>query len=115
MTTFLMASLGITTLLAAGATAQNAANSSFVTDQLRYVNPLIGTANGGESAIYFTLVYPAAPDTLETGNVFGGASLPYGMAKAVADTDGSSNQGGFDFETGANVTGFSCMHDSGTG
>ncbi|KAF7523273.1 hypothetical protein PCG10_006677 [Penicillium crustosum] len=61
---------------------------------LQYINPLIGSANGG--------------------NVFPGASLPYGMAKAVADTDSESNQGGFAYE-GGSVTGFSSMHDSGTG
>jgi len=38
------------------------------------------------------------------------------MAKAVADTNGDSNQGGFQMgETGGSVTGFSGMHDSGTG
>lgn len=37
-----------------------------------------------------------------------------GMAKAVADTDSESNQGGFTTD-GSNVTGFSTMHDSGTG
>lgn len=36
------------------------------------------------------------------------------MAKAVADTDSQSNQGGFTTD-GANITGFSSMHDSGTG
>ena len=36
------------------------------------------------------------------------------MAKAVADTDSDSNQGGFTTD-GANITGFSSMHDSGTG
>jgi predicted alpha-1,2-mannosidase len=36
------------------------------------------------------------------------------MAKAVADVDSESNQGGFTTENG-NVTGFSTMHDSGTG
>lgn len=46
--------------------------------------------------------------------VFAGASLPYGMAKAVADTNSGSNQGGFTLD-GSNVTGFSLMHDSGTG
>ncbi|KAF7715178.1 Alpha-1,2-mannosidase [Penicillium ucsense] len=51
-------------------------------DVLKYVNPLIGTANGG-------------------------------MAKAVADTIGE-NQAGFAFDTDY-VTGFSHMHDSGTG
>jgi putative alpha-1,2-mannosidase len=36
------------------------------------------------------------------------------MAKAVADTDSDSNQGGFTTD-GSNITGFSSMHDSGTG
>lgn len=60
---------------------------------LQYMNQLIGIDNGG--------------------NVFGGATLPYGMAKAVADIDGQ-NTGGFSTD-GSNVTGFSSMHDSGTG
>lgn len=38
------------------------------------------------------------------------------MAKAVADVDGDDNQGGFVSENyDLNVTGFSSMHDSGTG
>lgn len=36
------------------------------------------------------------------------------MAKAVADTDSENNQGGFAFD-GSNITGFSSLHDSGTG
>ncbi|TEA13851.1 putative secreted glycosidase [Colletotrichum sidae] len=63
-------------------------------DPLQYVDPLIGSRNGG--------------------NVFVGATLPYGMAKASADTNSSSNQGGFTLD-GSPVTGFSVMHDSGTG
>jgi predicted alpha-1,2-mannosidase len=63
-------------------------------DQLSYVDPLIGTQNGG--------------------NVFPGATIPYGMAKPGPDTDSISNQGGFVFD-GSNITGFSLMHDSGTG
>lgn len=62
-------------------------------DVLSHVNPLIGTTNGG--------------------NVFAGATLPYGLAKAVADVDGQ-NTGGFGMD-GSNVTGFSSIHDSGTG
>ena len=69
--------------------AQN--TSSF--DPIQYVNQLIGTENGG--------------------NVFAGATLPYGMAKAVADVNGQ-NTAGFSTD-GSNVTGFSHMHDSGTG
>ncbi|CAG8984009.1 hypothetical protein HYALB_00009018 [Hymenoscyphus albidus] len=73
--------------------AQNE-NPTDTYDVLDYVNQLIGSANGG--------------------NVFAGATIPYGMAKAVADTDSQSNQGGFTSED-VNVTGFSNMHDSGTG
>lgn len=62
-------------------------------DVLDYVDPLIGSQQGG--------------------NVFAGATLPYGMAKAVADVDGE-NTGGFSTD-GSNVTGFSALHDSGTG
>lgn len=65
-----------------------------IKDNLAFVDPLIGAANGG--------------------NVFAGASLPYGMAKAVADTNSESNQGGFTLDD-SNITGFSLMHDSGTG
>ena len=62
-------------------------------DPLQYVNQLIGSNNGG--------------------NVFVGATLPYSMAKAVADVNGE-NTGGFATD-GSNVTGFSHMHDTGTG
>ncbi|OJJ45543.1 hypothetical protein ASPZODRAFT_16995 [Penicilliopsis zonata CBS 506.65] len=62
-------------------------------DVLDYVDPLIGTANGG--------------------HVFPGATLPFGMAKAVADTT-RDNQGGFASDS-SKVTGFSHVHDSGTG
>ncbi|KAG6147643.1 hypothetical protein E4U28_006531 [Claviceps purpurea] len=60
---------------------------------LDFIDPLIGTSNGG--------------------HVFPGASLPYGMAKAVADGD-KEIQGGFASNDG-DITGFSHMHDSGTG
>ena len=60
-------------------------------DPLKYVDQLIGTDNGG--------------------NVFAGATLPYGMAKAVADVNGQ-NTAGFSTD-GSQVTGFSHMHDSG--
>ncbi|QSZ33880.1 hypothetical protein DSL72_005454 [Monilinia vaccinii-corymbosi] len=63
-------------------------------DVLDYVDQLIGSRNGG--------------------NIFPGATVPYGMAKAVADTNSGSNQGGFTTD-GSNITGFSCTHDSGTG
>lgn len=58
-----------------------------------YVDPLIGTTNGG--------------------HVFPGATLPFGMAKAGPDVIGE-NQGGFS-SSDAPIYGFSHMHDSGTG
>lgn len=69
-------------------------SSSSKFDPLQYVDQLIGSSNGG--------------------NVFAGATLPYGMAKAVADTISRSNHGGFTFDSSP-VTGFSVLHDSGTG
>lgn len=71
----------------------NAKASDDVPDVLDYVDQLIGSVDGG--------------------NVFSGATLPYSMAKAVADVDGQ-NMAGFSTD-GSNVTGFSHMHDSGTG
>lgn len=45
------------------------------TDIFEYINPLIGTTNGG--------------------HVFPGATLPFGMAKAVADVSSGEAQGGY--------------------
>ena len=67
--------------------------ASVATNNFNLVDPFIGSLNGG--------------------NVFVGASLPFGMAKAVADVAGENSAGfAFDF---SNVTGFSALHDSGTG
>jgi putative alpha-1,2-mannosidase len=60
---------------------------------LDYVDPLIGTSAGG--------------------HVFPGPTMPFGMAKPVADVFGE-NQGGFTTESNS-INGFSHMHDSGTG
>ncbi|OHF00258.1 glycosyl hydrolase family 92, partial [Colletotrichum orchidophilum] len=46
-------------------------------------------------------------------NVFADATTPYGLAKAACDVDGDRTG---EFSTdGSNVTGFSIVHDSGTG
>lgn len=82
-----------TLLILAVSTTAGLATAAASFDPLSYVDPLIGSDNGG--------------------NVFAGASLPYGMAKAVADVNGQ-NTGGFATD-GSQVTGFSTMHDSGTG
>lgn len=62
-------------------------------DILRYIDPLIGTGPGG--------------------HVFAGATLPFGMAKPVADVS-VEKMGGFASDRSP-VTGFSHLHDSGTG
>lgn len=82
-------------------------------DQLYYVDQLIGSRNGGKQADANNLQIRARAHSIP-GNVFAGASLPYGMAKAVADTDSVSDQGGFTSDH-SKVTGFSSLHDSGTG
>ncbi|KAF7300489.1 Glycoside hydrolase family 92 protein [Mycena chlorophos] len=69
-----------------------AAASAF--DPLQHVNLFIGTSNGG--------------------NVFPGATVPHGMVKVGMDTDGD-NFAGYDPNPLANVTGFSQLHQSGTG
>ncbi|KAL4938708.1 hypothetical protein BDV06DRAFT_225717 [Aspergillus oleicola] len=84
--------IALTTLLKPTLALQPVTNTS-ITDILSYISPLIGSTNGG--------------------NVFAGASRPYGLAKAVADVDGQNTAG---FATdGSRVTGFSALHDSGTG
>ncbi|KAF1940855.1 hypothetical protein EJ02DRAFT_378895 [Clathrospora elynae] len=83
----------ILSVLASPLLARKSARQAVDNDVLNWVDPLIGSQNGG--------------------NVFAGATLPYGMAKAVADVDGE-NTGGFSTD-GSNITGFSALHDSGTG
>ncbi|KAK3945635.1 glycosyl hydrolase family 92-domain-containing protein [Diplogelasinospora grovesii] len=71
------------------------ASAGSAVDILQFIDPLIGTTNGG--------------------HVFPGATLPYGMAKAVADTRSpAENAAGF-VSDDAPILGFSHMHDSGTG
>lgn len=62
-------------------------------DVLKYIDPLIGTGPGG--------------------HVFAGATLPFGMAKPVADVTGE-RMGGFASDNSP-ISGFSSLHDSGTG
>ncbi|KAJ7624866.1 glycoside hydrolase family 92 protein [Roridomyces roridus] len=78
-------------VLAAIVVAVSGAN---VTDPLSHVNLFIGTLNGG--------------------NVFPGATVPHGMVKVGMDTDGN-NFAGYDPRPEFNVTGFSQLHQSGTG
>lgn len=63
-------------------------------DSAQYVNPFIGTKNGG--------------------HVFSGATLPFGSVKAGADSVSSDNQGGY-VSDGSKISGISQLHDDGTG
>ncbi|ORY63006.1 glycosyl hydrolase family 92-domain-containing protein [Pseudomassariella vexata] len=69
-------------------------------------------STGGSSSSGYEFVDPLI-GTLNGGHVFAGATLPFGMAKAVSDVT-EDNQGGY-ASNGSPVTGFSHMHDSGTG
>ncbi|KIP07755.1 glycoside hydrolase family 92 protein [Phlebiopsis gigantea 11061_1 CR5-6] len=69
--------------------------ASSVSDPASLVNLFIGTTNGGHS--------------------FPGATLPHGMVKAGMDTDSPGNHAGYDANPTFNVTGFSQLHDDGTG
>lgn len=66
-----------------------------ISDPASYVLPFIGTLN--------------------SGHVFPGATLPHGMAKAGLDTDSPDGQAGYDANPIYHATGFSQLHDSGTG
>ncbi|GLB36560.1 putative glycoside hydrolase family 92 protein [Lyophyllum shimeji] len=75
--------------------APSAPPISTIADPASFVLPFIGTTNGG--------------------HVFPGATLPHGMIKAGMDTDSPGNHAGYDGDPQFNVTGFSQLHDSGTG
>lgn len=101
--------------------AQSAESITF--DVLQYVDQLIGSSNGGKdllsqgiSANIFQETSSQEPLYLMVSTLMQNGTLLIieGMAKAVADTDSESNQGGFTTD-GFNITGFSSMHDSGTG
>ncbi|KAH6901837.1 glycosyl hydrolase family 92-domain-containing protein [Coprinopsis sp. MPI-PUGE-AT-0042] len=66
-----------------------------IADPASFVNPFIGTTN--------------------VGHVFPGATIPQGMVKAGMDTDSPGNHAGYDSNPIYNVTGFSQLHDTGTG
>lgn len=66
-----------------------------VKDPASYVNPLIGTLNGG--------------------NVFSGPSTPFGSIKPGFDSDASGNQAGFVPDGKSPIFGIGALHDDGTG
>jgi putative alpha-1,2-mannosidase len=81
-------------------------------DVFQFIDPLIGTSEGGK---FRERIFPRSVVYVFAGHVFPGATMPFGMAKAVADVnDPDEKQGGF-ASGDSDITGFSHMHDSGTG
>ncbi|KAI5118656.1 hypothetical protein M0805_002576 [Coniferiporia weirii] len=78
-----------------GSASGSGSSGPNLSDPLSLVNAFIGTTNGG--------------------NVFPGATVPHGMVKVGMDTDSPHNQAGYDANPSFNATGFSQLHDSGTG
>ncbi|KAN0133100.1 Glycosyl hydrolase family 92 domain containing protein [Lactarius tabidus] len=68
---------------------------AFGQDPSAFVNPFIGTTDGG--------------------HVFPGATVPHGMVKVGMDIDSPGNHAGYDANSSFLVTGFSQLHDDGTG
>ncbi|CAL1712499.1 unnamed protein product [Somion occarium] len=66
-----------------------------IQDPASLVNLFIGTRNGGHT--------------------FPGATLPHGMVKVGMDTNSPGNHAGYDGDPQFNATGFSQLHDDGTG
>ncbi|KAF9259619.1 glycoside hydrolase family 92 protein [Marasmius fiardii PR-910] len=77
------------------ATTNPSVSSRLIEDPASFVLPFIGTTNGG--------------------HVFPGATLPNGMIKVGMDTDSPGNHAGYDADPRWYATGFSQLHDSGTG
>ncbi|KAI0672074.1 glycoside hydrolase family 92 protein [Trametes maxima] len=53
--------------------------------------------------------------TTSSGHAFPGVTLPHGMVKVGMDTDSPDNHAGYDSNPSFFVTGFSQLHDDGTG
>ncbi|TFK31528.1 glycoside hydrolase family 92 protein [Crucibulum laeve] len=81
--------------LVAAQSISSASSVPRITDPASLVIPFIGTTNGG--------------------HVFPGATIPHGMVKVGMDTDSPGNHAGYDGDPKFNATGFSQLHDSGTG
>ncbi|KAI0708309.1 glycoside hydrolase family 92 protein [Earliella scabrosa] len=75
--------------------SETSSSPAFIRDAASHVNLFIGTTNGGHT--------------------FPGANVPHGMVKAGMDTDSPGNHAGYDADPIYNVTGFSQLHDDGTG
>ncbi|QRV87315.1 glycoside hydrolase family 92 protein [Ceratobasidium sp. AG-Ba] len=86
-------------ILLAGVKLVGAQRPSTADDLASKVNLFIGTTSKG----------------VASGHVFPGATVPHGMIKVGMDTDSPDRHAGYDRNISYNATGFSQLHDSGTG
>ncbi|KAG6836178.1 hypothetical protein H0H93_010583, partial [Arthromyces matolae] len=85
--------------------------TNVIADPSSFVLPFIGTTNGGHvfPGKFIILLGICYAEELQ------GATLPHGMVKVGMDTDSPGNHAGYDADPQYNVTGFSQLHDDGTG
>jgi hypothetical protein len=114
--------------LALAAQAVNGVETTSGFDVFKYVDPLIGTANGGkihspQELFYTTNCSRRSRVCRSNSALWWVQHLPMriqlliwiGMAKAVADVDDPDEKEGGFASGDSSITGFSHMHDSGTG
>ncbi|KAL4242836.1 Peptide-N(4)-(N-acetyl-beta-glucosaminyl)asparagine amidase [Abortiporus biennis] len=90
-----LSTVALSSSSASFSTSAPAPTISSIRDVTSLVNLFVGTTNGGHT--------------------FPGATLPHGMVKAGVDTDSPGNHAGYDGDPQFNATGFSQLHDDGTG
>ncbi|CUA70386.1 putative glycosidase Rv0584 [Rhizoctonia solani] len=83
---------------------------------LTVVCPILGQPSQADDlASKVNLFIGTTSKGVASGHVFPGATIPHGMIKAGLDTDSPDRHAGYDRNISYNATGFSQLHDSGTG
>ncbi|CAE6525000.1 unnamed protein product [Rhizoctonia solani] len=83
---------------------------------LTLVCPIIGQPSEADDlASKVNLFIGTTSKGVASGHVFPGATIPHGMIKAGLDTDSPDRHAGYDRNITYNATGFSQLHDTGTG
>ncbi|KAF8743056.1 Glycoside hydrolase family 92 protein, partial [Rhizoctonia solani] len=80
------------------------------------VYPVVGRPSEADDlASKVNLFIGTTSKGVASGHVFPGATIPHGMIKAGLDTDSPDRHAGYDRNISYNATGFSQLHDTGTG
>ncbi|CAE6514924.1 unnamed protein product [Rhizoctonia solani] len=83
---------------------------------LTLVCPIVGKPSEADDlASKVNLFIGTTSKGVASGHVFPGATIPHGMIKAGLDTDSPDRHAGYDRNITYNATGFSQLHDTGTG